>query len=133
MKGCNFCNKELVKKEKILENETCIFLSGEGYNHEGVLTGSGIIIPKKHKETPFDLSEKEVYDTMILLKKVKDYLDKKFNPDGYSIGWNIGEVSGQAVFHAHLHVMPRYNDELLAGKGIRHFLKQKENKRGNKK
>jgi diadenosine tetraphosphate (Ap4A) HIT family hydrolase len=38
-------------------------------------------------------------------------------------------VSNQFIFHCHLHVIPRYNDEPLAGKGVRYWLKQPENKR----
>jgi diadenosine tetraphosphate (Ap4A) HIT family hydrolase len=32
-------------------------------------------------------------------------------------------------YYAHLHVIPRYADEPLAGKGIRYWLKQPANKR----
>ena len=35
--------------------------------------------------------------------------------------------TGQEVFHAHLHVIPRYADE--TGKGIRYWLKQDANRR----
>jgi hypothetical protein len=34
------------------------------------------------------------------------------------------------VFHAHLHVIPRFADEPLAGRGIRYALKQPTNRRG---
>ena len=61
---------------------------------------------------------------MILLQ---EYLDEKHKPAGYSLGWNVGEVSGQSIKHVHLHVMPRYNDEPLTGKGIRHFFRQEAN------
>jgi hypothetical protein len=36
---------------------------------------------------------------------------------------------GAGVFHSHFHVIPRYEDEPLAGKGVRYWLKQPENKR----
>jgi histidine triad (HIT) family protein len=130
--NCPFCQNEIYEKEGILRNRTCIFLSGSGYNPEGVLVGAGIIIPFSHKETPFDLNEDEIQDMFSLLNEAKQYLDKQYKPDGYSLGWNIGETSGQAVNHVHLHVMPRYNDEPLAGKGIRHFLKQESNRRNRK-
>ncbi|MGO4194326.1 hypothetical protein AB4Z13_03050 [Rhizobium sp. YAF28] len=41
----------------------------------------------------------------------------------------IGEVAGQTVQHAHLHVIGRFADEPLAGHGIRHHLKQANNRR----
>ena len=132
MKNCLFCDKRILEKEGVLKNKTCIFLTSEGYNPKGVLEGAGVIIPFDHKATPFDLSDEEIKDIFILLKEVKKYIDDKYKPDGYSIGWNIGKVSGQIEpFHVHLHIMPRYNDEPLAGKGIRYFLKQNENRRKN--
>ena len=126
---CSFCDGEVLEKEGVMQNKTCIFLSGNGYNPEGVLVGSGVIIPFAHRETPFEMTEEEIKDAFDLLKKAKEYIDKKYNPSGYSIGWNVGTVSGQSVPHAHLHIMPRYDDEPLAGKGIRHFLKQENNSR----
>jgi len=109
----------------VLENEHCQFLQ----ESQEVLIGSGIIIPKEHRETVFDLSEDEWLATFLLLKQVKALLDAEYKPQGYNVGWNSGSVAGQQVFHAHLHVIPRYADEPLAGKGIRYWLKQPANKR----
>jgi len=61
------------------------------------------------------------------MDKIKQYIDAKYNPDGYNLGWNVGKVAGQEVEYAHLHIIPRYKDEPYAGKGIRYWLKQNEN------
>ena len=111
----------------IFENESCYFIQ---HNlQQDVLVGSGLIIPKKHHEDAFALTEKEWNDTYDLLQKAKGYLDQRFSPDGYTLGWNVGKVSNQEILHSHLHVIPRYSDEPLAGKGIRYWLKQQDNKR----
>lgn len=55
------------------------------------------------------------------------------NPDGFIIGWNVKETAGQRVSHAHLHIVARFNDEPLAGKGICYFFKQEENRRQSQK
>ena len=112
----------------IFENDLCVCLE----QPEPVLIGSCIIIPKAHKETVFDLSCEEWEATKDLLDKTKKYLDAKYKPDGYNVGWNCGEAGGQHalhVFHAHLHVIPRYTDEPFAGRGIRSWIKREENKR----
>jgi len=70
--------------------------------------------------------------TFSLLQQVKELLDAEYESQGYNIGWNSGSVAGQEIFHAHLHVIPRYADEPLAGKGIRYWLKQPANKRGSR-
>lgn len=126
---CNFCDKERLAPQIVLENTTCLFIDNVEYVPDGVLTGSGMIIPREHRETPFDLTEEEVRDTFALLHEVKRHLDEKHTPDGYTIGWNVGSTGGQNVFHAHLHILPRYKDEPLAGKGIRYAFKQESNKR----
>jgi len=84
-----------------------------------ILIASCIIIPKAHKITVFDLSREEWEATKQLIDKVKAYLDDKYNPDGYNVGWNCGDAGGQNVFHTHLHIIPRYADEPFAGRGIR--------------
>jgi len=55
--------------------------------------------------------------------------DTQHAPDGYNVGWNIGEVAGQNEPHVHLHIIARFKDEPLAGKGIRYAFKQESNKR----
>lgn len=126
--SCPFCNPERDKDQNILfENDTCYFLQHN--HHQDVLEGSGVIVPKKHHANAFELTKVEWKDTYELLQKAKKYLDKEFAPNGYTLGWNVGEVSNQSIFHSHFHVIPRYNDEPLAGKGVRYWLKQPENKR----
>ncbi len=126
LKDCPFCNIELEKKQKVvLKNKHCMFLQMP----QEVLIGSGIIIPIKHRETVFDLTKEEWAATFELLKEVNYYLDEKYEPDGYNVGWNCYEAGGQEIKHAHLHVIPRYKDEPYANKGIRSFIKSPENKR----
>lgn len=109
----------------VLENAHCVFVQ----TPQVVLVGSGLIVPRAPRETPFDLTLKEWAATFKLLQEVKAYLDETLTPDGYNVGWNVGRVGGQKISHAHLHVIPRFADEPLAGKGIRYHLKQPENKR----
>lgn len=91
-----------------------------------------MIVPKVHRTTTFDLTKEEWMDTYELLHQAKDYLEQSYSPDGYTLGWNVGEASNQSILHSHFHVIPRYNDEPLAGKGLRHWLKKPENKRVKK-
>lgn len=131
MQSCVFCNLELEPNQNvILSNEHCLFLQLEQSRiKDGLLDGAGLIVPKKHRETVFDLTEEEWQATYSLLKEVKKHLDKVYEPQGYNVGWNCGEVGGQHIYHAHLHVIPRYKDEPLAGKGIRHLFKSRDNQR----
>lgn len=125
---CPFCNPDKDHNQKIVfVNQTCYFL--QHAEEQDVLEGSGVIVPKQHRATTFDLTNEEWHDTYELLHQAKKYLDTEFAPDGYTLGWNVGEASNQSIRHSHFHVIPRYSDEPLAGKGLRHWLKQPENKR----
>ena len=125
MNSCQLCPQNIPREQIILENQFCIFTRRE----ETILIGSGLIIPRTHRSTAFDLSTIEWTATQEILLEAKALLDKEFHPDGYNIGWNCGSIAGQEIFHAHLHLIPRFKDEPLAGKGIRYWLKQEINKR----
>lgn len=126
MKDCTLCNVHSFEgQEVIVENEYCLFIQMP----QEVLIGSGLIIPREHRETLFELTKKEWDATYELLQEVKQMLDDQYQPDGYNVGWNCGQVGGQHIFHAHLHVIPRFKDEPYAGRGIRSWLKSAENKR----
>ena len=114
------------------ENESMIAVMSNPQQNKTMI-GSYVIIPKSKVSSPFELSEKEWQDTKQLLATLKAYIDETYHPDGYNIGWNVGDVAGQHVAHAHLHVIPRFADEPLAGKGLRHFFKQDSNIRPSQK
>jgi histidine triad (HIT) family protein len=95
---------------------------------QGALKHSGEIVPVWHVATVFDLSEAAVLATFRLPSVVKAWMDERLAPDGYDVGWNCGPTAGQEILHAHLHVMPRFRHEPLAGKGIRALLKSDANR-----
>lgn len=109
---CVFCNK-IDKDRIILETTDWIAF----YDMFPVSNGHTLIVPKKHYETFFDLSDNLKESLMYRINDVKNILDKKFNPDGYNIGCNCGEAAGQTVMHFHLHIIPRYNGDIDNPKG----------------
>jgi histidine triad (HIT) family protein len=123
---CPYCPISDPEQKVVFADDLVRFIQNERY--QGALKHSGVIIPVLHKETVFDLSEAEITATFRLLWLVKKWMDDSFAPDGYNIGWNCGRTGGQEVFHAHMHVIPRFMQEPLAGKGIRTLLKSDANK-----
>jgi diadenosine tetraphosphate (Ap4A) HIT family hydrolase len=120
---CPLC--VLVPAEIVLESERCLFIK----MRDTILVGSGTIVPRAHRETVFDLTPDEWSETFVMLQQVRAMLDRLYQPDGYNVGWNSGAAGGQEVFHAHLHVIPRFRDEPMAGQGIRYAIKQPSNRR----
>ncbi|KMK75887.1 HIT family protein [Alkalihalobacillus pseudalcaliphilus] len=129
---CEFCHLELVSEQQLIfENEDAMFLQLKDVDNKGkLLAGAGVIVPKQHRDTVFDLTETEWSAMYELLQRVKVFIDERFWPDGYNVGWNNGAVAGQHIHHVHLHILPRYKDETLAGKGIRYMFKEGRNQRG---
>jgi len=125
---CPFCPVRDPQQHVVFRDELVLFLQDERY--QGALKHSGVIIPIEHRETVFDLTDEEIAATFRLLLRVKDWMDRRFSPDGYNVGWNCGRVGGQEVPHAHMHVIPRFRQEPLAGKGIRSALKSDANRWG---
>ena len=108
------------------KNDLALFLQDERY--QGSLKHSGVIIPARHRDTVFDLTEEEIVATFSLLSTVKRWMDAEYQPGGYNVGWNCGATGGQSIFHAHMHVIPRFAEEPLAGQGIRALLKSDANR-----
>ena len=127
MKTCPFCHvQQYPDIEIVFRNELVFYCQNETY--QGALKYSGVIVPFAHRETVFDLSNKEIRETFAMLHTVKTWLHEVHQPDGYNVGWNCYEVGGQlSPLHAHMHVIPRFKEEPLAGKGIRFLLKSEKN------
>ncbi len=63
-----------------------------------------------------------------LLEEAKQLIDEKYNPDGYNIGMNLGEMAGQSVMHLHVHLIPRYKGDVENPRGgVRGVIPQKQN------
>lgn len=77
-----------------------------------VSPGHALIIPVRQIPTWFDASPEEMREALELVDVVKARLDAEHAPDGYNIGFNAGASAGQTVFHAHLHVIPRYSGDV---------------------
>lgn len=104
---CPFCNPN-PKNELILESALAFAI----YDKFPVNNGHALIIPKRHCQNYFDLSFKEQSACIFMLNKLKDIISKRFNPDGFNIGINIGEKAGQTIPHVHIHLIPRYEGDV---------------------
>ncbi len=123
---CPYCSLQQSDQRVVFADELVWFVQDQRY--QGALKHSGIIIPVAHQPTVFDLTDLEMAATFRMLRRVKAWMDAAFSPDGYNVGWNCGRVGGQEVLHAHLHVLPRFRQEPLAGQGIRSHLKSDINR-----
>jgi histidine triad (HIT) family protein len=132
--GCVFCDREALRAsaEIYLENEHCVYASTrDPRDPPDVLPGSGVVVPIAHKASPFDFSDEEWEATHDLLLRAKATWDERLAPDGYGLYWSPFPPTDDAVerMHAHLHVVPRFDDEPYAEGGGRVGIKGPENRR----
>ncbi len=106
MKDCKFCNIE--KNRIVIKSEFSLAF----YDKYPVNNGHVLVVPIKHTTSYFEMTAGEKIDMWNLVDKVKIFLEKKYNPDGYNVGIHIGEDAGQTVFHCHIHVSPRYKGDV---------------------
>ena len=99
---CLFCNTKLSGIAH--END----LAYASYDTYPVSKHHCLIIPKRHIKDYFDMNNDELIACNDLIKIIKkEILDQDQSVKGFNLGTNIGKVSGQSIFHCHLHLIPR--------------------------
>lgn len=71
--------------------------------------GHTIIATKREIVDINFISENEFLHLFKIVKTISNVLFKTFNPQGLNILNNNGIVGGQTVFHFHVHIIPRFD------------------------
>ena len=99
---CLFCNSK--KSGVAYENK----LAYASYDTYPVADLHCLIIPKRHINNYFDLSDEELIACNNLIKVVKkEIVEKDKTVEAFNIGTNVGKISGQSIMHCHIHLIPR--------------------------
>ncbi len=110
-KSCIFC-----EAPKMVDEEALILFRGKlSYiilNKYPYNTGHLMIVPYRHVPSIEDLNKNEIEEMNSLTIASLRALRKVFNPQGFNIGINIGEVAGAGVAeHVHIHIVPRWKGD----------------------
>ena len=73
--------------------------------------GHVLILPKEHYANVFEMPEELLAKAVVLAKVWGEKLVKGLNADGLNLVQNNGLAAGQTVFHYHLHMIPRYEND----------------------
>lgn len=75
--------------------------------------GHVIILPKKHMPNLFEIDEEVAAKALKVASKIAKAQVKALGCDGINLLQNNGTAAWQSVFHLHIHLIPRYeNDEI---------------------
>ncbi len=100
---CKIARGEIKSQSFVAENDTFFAI----HDIQPMAEGHTLVIPKKHCVTLLDIPSNMGKDMLDLLKKVSgELMDEKLG-DGFNLVMNNLVVAGQAVMHAHIHVVPR--------------------------
>ena len=104
MSECIFC--QIIRKKApasiVHDDEQVVaFLSNRPVNR-----GHTLVVPKKHYENIYEISEAEEAYLFRIVKRVAHAVKDATAAEGIRIVQNNGEVAGQVVFHLHVHVIP---------------------------
>ena len=78
------------------------------YDINPVSKGHALVVPKRHVRTIFDAEPDDCAACFELVREVRALLLSALAPDGFNVGVNCEVAGGQSVWHAHIHVIPRY-------------------------
>ncbi len=117
-KKCLFCS--LPPERTVMENDVAYAI----YDGYPVTEMHTLVIPKRHVEEYFGLTENELLGCDALLRSMRDKIIKQDSSvKGFNIGMNSGAVAGQTVFHCHIHLIPRREGDVEDPKGgVRHTI-----------
>ena len=87
------------------------------WDRHPVNEGHFLVIPYRHFANYFDINEAERNELWALVGEGQKIAEKKYNPDGYNIGINVGTWAGQSIHHLHIHIIPRYKGDVENPKG----------------
>ena len=73
--------------------------------------GHTLILPKDHYDNIFSMPEDVVAKAFVLAKKTAARLKEATGCDGINVLQNNGLAAGQTVFHFHIHLIPRYDED----------------------
>lgn len=111
MKDCLFCkiiNNEIPSSTIYEDDLIKVFL-----DINPTTNGHMLIIPKKHHVNVMDIDEDIVSHALkVIREKLYPMLKKNLGCDGLTIVQN--NEYGQEVKHYHIHLIPRYQDDLVS-------------------
>ena len=102
MKSCIFCkiSKKEISSKIVYENKNVFsFLDNNPYN-----LGHTLVIPKKHYRWVWDIKEIDQFFNSI--SKVANAMKKGLETD-----YIVSLIFGEEVHHAHVHLVPRYEND----------------------
>lgn len=109
MSTCIFCKIINRKADAIIvyeDNNIIAFMDNNPFN-----LGHTLVVPKKHYKYFMDMSEKEAGILFTIVNRIAKAIFLSIKADGMNIGQSNGKSASQQIFHVHIHIIPRFNND----------------------
>ena len=75
--------------------------------------GHALVIPRRHSRDLMEISDEDLAATSKAARRLAQRMDAVLEPDGFNVLNSCRPAAWQTVFHFHIHVVPRYEDDPL--------------------
>jgi len=117
---CIFCSlpkKRIIRESKNFNVIRDLFPISDGHT---------LITSKGHFQYLDQLSEEFAEELWNLIRQTQKSLTEQYNCNGFNIGINDGITAGQTIEHFHVHIIPRYSNDVKDPRGgIRWIIPEK--------
>jgi histidine triad (HIT) family protein len=75
--------------------------------------GHALVVPRAHSTDLLDIPDEDLEATMLAARRLAKRMEEALEPDGFNILNACRPAAWQTVFHFHIHVIPRYENDPL--------------------
>jgi histidine triad (HIT) family protein len=75
--------------------------------------GHALVIPREHSADLLSVPAEDLAASALAAQRLARRMKERLGADGVNLVSSCGEVAWQTVFHFHIHVIPRYEDDPL--------------------
>ena len=75
--------------------------------------GHALVIPRAHSKNLYEVGDEDLARTMAAAKRLAERMRDRLDCDGVNLLNSCEPAAWQTVFHFHVHVIPRYDDDPL--------------------
>jgi len=110
--GCVFCAKVAEQRDEenlVLYRGNLAFVLLNLYPYN---SGHTMVVPYRHTGDFAGLPADVSADVIALTQRTVRALQAEYNPDGFNIGLNLGQIAGGSISdHLHIHIVPRWGGD----------------------
>jgi len=75
--------------------------------------GHALVVPRRHSADLLEIPDEDLAATFGAVRRLAQRMKDVLEPDGINVLNSCGSAAWQTVFHFHVHVIPRYEDDPL--------------------